>query len=181
MTDPNDAAKLGGEHLVLIGMMGSGKTTVGRRLADRLGRPFLDSDEAIERQTGRTVAQIFTDEGEAAFRSLETDVLTTMLDRDEPAVIAAAGGAVLDAANRAHMRRRGTVVWLRADASALTERVRSSTHRPLLDGDPEGTLRRLAIDRQELYRETADRVVDVDELPPDAVVDVVLALVGAAV
>jgi shikimate kinase len=171
--------KLGGEHLVLIGMMGSGKSTVGRRIASRLGRPFLDSDEAIEQQTGRTVAQIFADEGEPAFRSLETEVLSEMLDRDAPAVIAAAGGTVLDAGNRSHMRRRATVVWLRADPSVLTGRVRSGTHRPLLDDDPEGVLHRLATEREQLYRETADRVVDVDDLPPGAVVEAVLDLIGA--
>ena len=87
---------MSGPHLVLIGMMGAGKSTVGRLLGGRLDRPFLDSDELIEAETGRTVAQIFADDGEAAFRAIETDVLTQMLDRERAAVIAAAGGAVLE-------------------------------------------------------------------------------------
>ena len=123
-------------NVYLVGLMGAGKTTVGRLLAERTGRPFLDSDQAIERDTGRTVAEIFATDGEAAFRSLETQVLRDMLDRDEPAVIAAAGGTVLDATNRARMRARGTVVWLRVDPALLPERVHGSIHRPLLADDP---------------------------------------------
>jgi shikimate kinase len=160
-------------------MMGAGKTTVGRLLAERTGRPFLDSDQAIERDTGRTVAQIFAAEGEAAFRSLETQVLTDMLDRDEPAVIAAAGGTVLDASNRARMRARGTVVWLRVDPALLPERVRGSIHRPLLAHDPAATLGRLAVEREGLYAETAHEIVDVDHLDPTGVADRVLAVSGA--
>jgi shikimate kinase len=169
-----------GPHVVLIGMMGAGKTTVGRRLARRLRRPFLDSDERIEAEVGRTVAQIFADEGEPAFRRVEADVLRTMLDEPAPAVIAAAGGAVLDAANRERMRASGTVVWLRADPTALAERVRSGTHRPLLDDDPVGTLTRLAHERAELYGETAHEVVDVGDLSPSQVVNRVLDVMDAA-
>ncbi len=171
---------MSGPHLVLIGMMGAGKSTVGRLLADRLGRAFLDSDELIEAETGRTVAQIFADDGEAVFRAVETDVLTQMLDGDEAAVIAAAGGSVLEPANRAHMRARGTVVWLRVDLPQLTERVKSGVHRPLLDDDPAATLARLAAEREALYRESAHEIVDVDELSPTEVADRVLASTGAA-
>jgi shikimate kinase len=163
---------------VLIGMMGAGKTTVGRRVAAHLGRPFADSDATIEQQTGRTVAQIFADEGEAAFRSLETEVLRAVLDAVEPTVIAAAGGTVLDPGNRTWMRRRGTVVWLRADPLALVDRVGHGTHRPLLDDDPAATLVRLAAERAPLYAETADQVVDVDALSPDEVVRRVLDVIG---
>lgn len=166
-------------HLVLVGMMGAGKSTAGRLLARRTGRPFLDSDELIEEQTGRTVAQIFADDGEAAFRAVETDVLDQMLDRDTPAVVAAAGGAVLDAANRERMRARGLVVWLRVDPAVLAQRVRGGDHRPLLADDPEATLSRLAAEREPRYREVADEVVDVGDLSPDQVVDRLVALVGA--
>lgn len=169
-----------GPHLVLIGMMGAGKTTVGRGLAERLQRPFLDSDEAIEAETGRTVAQIFADEGEPAFRGLETNVLMSMLARSEPAVIAAAGGSVLEPTNRELMRERGTVVWLRVDPSVLADRVRTGTHRPLLDDDPVATLRRLTSERESLYRSTAHQVVDVEDLGASQVVDVVLDVIGAA-
>lgn len=168
-----------GPHIVLVGMMGAGKTTVGRLLADRTGRPFFDSDQAIERDTGRTVAQIFADDGEAAFRSLETQVLRDMLARDEPAVIAAAGGTVLDADNRARMRARGTVVWLRVDPARLAARVQGSIHRPLLADDPAATLDRLAREREGLYRETSHQVVEVDALDPNEVADRILALCGA--
>ena len=169
-----------GPHIVLVGMMGAGKTTVGRLLAERTGRPFLDSDQAIERDTGRTVAEIFATDGEAAFRSLETQVLRDMLDRDEPAVIAAAGGTVLDATNRARMRARGTVVWLRVDPALLPERVHGSIHRPLLADDPAATLRRLAVERENLYRQTAHQTVDVDGLDPHQVADRIMAVTGAA-
>jgi shikimate kinase len=171
---------MSGPHLLLIGMMGAGKTTVGSALAKRLRRPFLDSDETIEAQTGRTVAEIFADEGEAAFRAVETQVLTEMLDGPVPAVIAAAGGTVLDAANRERMRARGTVVWLRVDPGALAERVRGGVHRPLLADDPAGTLMRLAVEREPLYRETAHEIVDAGALSSPEVVDRVLALTGAA-
>src|SRR5262245_29404959 len=109
-------------------MMGAGKTTVGRLLAKHTGRPFLDSDELIEAETGRTVKQIFADDGEAAFRAVETTVLGQMLDDDVPAVIAAAGGAVLDEHNRVRMRARGTVVWLRVDPALLTDRASAGVH-----------------------------------------------------
>lgn len=158
-------------HLVLVGMMGAGKTTVGKRVASLLGRPFLDSDEAVEARTGRTVAELFAQGGEPAFRSLESEVLREMLAGTEPAVIAAAGGTVLDEANRCAMREHARVVWLRADPDVLVERVRSSDHRPLLADDPTGTLRRLAEQRAHLYDEVADVVVDVDDLDPSTVAD----------
>jgi shikimate kinase len=171
---------MSGPHLVLIGMMGAGKTTVGRRVADRLGRPFLDSDAAIEQRTGRTVRQIFADEGEPAFRWLESQVLISMLDDDEPAVIAAAGGTVLQEENRHRMRDRGTVVWLRADPALLADRVRNGDHRPLLGDDPRATLERLASEREALYTETAHAIVDVEEIGPAEVVERVIDLCEAA-
>src|SRR4051794_6921672 len=102
-------------HLVLVGMMGSGKTTVGRMVAARLGRRFLDSDEQVEAATGRTVREIFESDGEAAYRVLESKALCEALASRPPAVIAAAGGTVLSADNRAAMRASGEVVWLQAD------------------------------------------------------------------
>ena len=171
---------MSGPHVVLIGMMGAGKTTVGRRVADRLSRPFRDSDEVIEARTGRTVAQIFAAEGEPAFRRVETEVLVDMLADTTPAVIAAAGGAVLDEQNRARLREGGTVVWLRADPALLVERVRGATHRPLLDEDPRGTLLRLARQRESLYAATAHETVEVGNSAPDDIVDQVLERISAA-
>ena len=151
------------QHLVLVGLMGSGKSTVGRVLAERLGRPLFDSDAMIEERTGRTVREIFAADGEPAFRALETQALTDALDSDAPCVVAAAGGVVLAEANRRILRASGAkVVWLAADPAVLVERVRSGVHRPALDDDPAGTLLRMQREREPLYREVADLVITVD-------------------
>ena len=148
-------------------MMGSGKTRVGRELATRLGLRFVDSDEQIELDTGRTVREIFEADGEPAFRKLETEALVAALESPARSVIAAAGGVVLDAGNRARLRRAGTVVWLRARPEVLAARVCDGDHRPLLGDDPLGVLRRLDAERAPLYDEVASAVVDVDDLSPD--------------
>lgn len=164
-------------HVVLIGMMGTGKTTVGRLLAERLGRPLVDSDAMIERQTGRTVREIFEADGEPAFRVLETAALVEALAVPTPLVIAAAGGVVLSAENRAALRAAdAVVVWLRAEPAVLAGRVGAADHRPLLDRDAELSLRRLLEARAPLYAEVADVVVDASLLPAT----VVEAVVGAA-
>ena len=163
------------QHVVLVGMMGAGKSTVARVLAARLGRDVCDSDVKIERDTGRTVREIFAEEGEPAFRSLETAALIDALADPEPHVIAAAGGVVLAEANRAALRASAArVVWLSADIDTLVARVASGVHRPLLDGDPEAALRRLAAEREPLYREVADAIVSVDGRSVDEVVEAVL-------
>ena len=150
-------------HLVLVGMMGVGKSSVGRVLASELGRPLFDSDEMIEADVGRTVREIWTTDGEAAFRALESATLAKALAEDEPSVIAAAGGVVLSERNRDALRSADAhVVWLLADVEVLLDRVRSGGHRPLLDEDPEGTLRRMYDERAGLYQEVADAVVSVD-------------------
>nr|WP_249419917.1 shikimate kinase [Rhabdothermincola salaria] len=156
--------------------MGVGKSTVGRRVAQELGRPFSDSDAVIEERTGRTVAQIFAHEGEPAFRTLETEVLAEVLDDPTPTVVAAAGGVVLDPANRTALARAGTVVWLQAPLELLVERVAGSTHRPALEDDPAGTLARLAEGREGLYAEVSDLLVDAAR-PLDEVVDLIVTTV----
>ncbi|MCU1367368.1 MAG: aroK [Ilumatobacteraceae bacterium] len=169
------ARTLAGRHLVLVGLMGSGKTTIGRVLAQRLHRELLDSDSMIEAREGRTVRTIFQDDGEDAFRKIETEVLIEALAAEQKAVIAAAGGVVLRAENRAALRASGArVVWLRADPTTLVERVKSGSHRPLLDDDPKGTLERMAADRSDLYREVADAIVTVDNRNVSDVVEAVL-------
>ena len=110
---------------MLVGMMGSGKTTVGRLVAQRLGRRFVDSDEQVEARAGRTVREIFEAEGEAAFRALEAGALAEALAAPEPAVVAAAGGVVLDPGNRRALREAATVVWLRAGPGVLASRAGS--------------------------------------------------------
>jgi shikimate kinase len=166
-------------HVVLVGMMGAGKTTVGQVVAARLGRRFVDSDELIEARTGQTVREIFETAGEPAFRALETEALIEALDDPTPLVIAAAGGVVLRPENRAALERSDAlVVWLSADPAVLADRVRVGDHRPLLGDDPEAVLRRLAPARKEWYEEVADAVVETDHASTDEVVERVLDLVG---
>ena len=163
-------------HVVLVGMMGVGKTTVGRRLAEALRRPFSDSDLEVEARTGRTVRAIFETEGEPAFRAIEAQVMADALATPEPTVIAAAGGVVLDPANREQLRRAGTVVWLRAPVVVLVDRVASGAHRPAVEADPAGTLQQMEDTRTALYTEVADVVVD-SSLPVTEVVAEVLSAV----
>jgi shikimate kinase len=158
-------------RLLLVGMMGAGKTTVGRLVADRLSWHYADSDHEVESTAGQTVAELFARGGEREFRPLESAALAAAVAGDEPVVVAVAGGAVLDAANRALLRGAGTVVWLRAEPSTLAARVVSGSHRPLLGNDPAGALERLDAERRPLYEEVADAVVDVDDLDPEAVAD----------
>jgi shikimate kinase len=163
-------------HLVLVGMMGSGKTTVGRIIAERLGRPLFDSDAMIEARYGRTVREIFADDGEAAFRDIETEVLTDGLQSTTPSVIAAAGGVVLRQENRAALKQHaGRVVWLCANPDALVERVKGGAHRPLLDqDDPSVVLTKMFAEREALYREVSHAIVRTDGRSVGEVVDAVL-------
>jgi len=160
--------------------MGSGKSTVARRIGARLGRPVLDSDEMIEELTGKSVRQIFAEQGEPAFREQEQAVLADALANEEPSVIAAAGGVVLSAANRRLLADAdAVVVWLRADPVLLQQRVSGGGHRPLLDDDPRGMLAKMHAERQALYTAVADRVVDVDGRSVDEVAALVLAGIGS--
>jgi shikimate kinase len=163
----------GTRRVLLVGMMGSGKTTVGSQLAGRLGWRHVDSDAQVEAATGRGVAQIFAEEGEAAFRAQEARALAEAVASPEPSVVSVAGGAVLDAGNRAVIRDAGCVVWLRARPGTLARRVGSGAGRPLLEGDPAGNLARLDAVRRPLYEEVADHVVDVDDVEPEKVVDLI--------
>jgi len=165
-------------HIVLVGMMGAGKTTVGSRLARALDRPFVDSDLFVESRAARTVREIFETDGEAAYRVLETEALAGALASEEPAVIAAAGGTILDPDNRRRMRDFGTVVFLEAKPSDLVGRVGGADHRPLLRDDPAGVLEEMDRVRRQLYEETAHHVVDVSARTPDEVVEEIIRLVG---
>ena len=162
-------------RLLLIGMMGAGKSTVGQILAARLGWPYLDSDAEIVRTTGMTVPEIFAARGEAAFRAEEARVLAEATTSWEPAVIAVAGGAVIDPDNRRRVKAAGLVVWLRADMATLAERVGAGAGRPLLGDGPRAALGRLYTERRDIYEKLADVTVDVDERPPGQVADRVLA------
>jgi shikimate kinase len=163
------------KRILLVGMMGAGKTTVGTALAQRLGYPYLDSDEQVERQTGQTVREIFETRGELAFRAQEKQALAAALTSVGPVVVSVAGGAVLDADNRHRLRQAGLVVWLRASLQTLARRVGAGQgHRPLLEEDPLAALTRLYQQRRPLYAQVADVVIDVDLLTPEQVVEQVL-------
>ena len=147
-------------NLFLVGMMGAGKTTVGRLLARRMKRAFLDSDHEIERRCGVPLPVIFDIEGEPGFRAREAQVIAELTAR-EGVVLATGGGAVLDAENRRCLAARGTVVYLHAPPADLYERVRHDKNRPLLaTPDPLAKLESLYAERDPLYREVADLIVD---------------------
>ena len=157
-------------HLVLVGLMGAGKTSVGARCAAALGRPFVDTDELVEATAGQTVSEIFGSEGEAGFRARERTAVADACASPEPLVIACGGGAVLDPENRAAMRAHGVVVWLRASPERLAERVGSGDGRPLLGGGtPVETLERLAVLRAAAYEATAHVAIDTDGIGVDEV------------
>ena len=165
------------KRLYLVGMMGSGKTTVGRLVATKLGWAHVDSDEQVCARTGRTVREIFEADGEAAFRAEESAALRQATEEPPaPAVVSVAGGAVLDAGNRKLLRETGPIVWLRAPAAVLAGRVQAGAdHRPLLGDDPEAALDRLDGERRPIYTELADLTVDVARRNPSQIADEIVA------
>jgi shikimate kinase len=167
--------RLGARSIALVGMPGSGKSSIGRRLAPRLGVPFVDADAKIEEAAGgMSIADIFAKHGEAEFRSLEARVIARLLD-DGPSVIATGGGALMNAGTRALIQQRAIAVWLKAEIAVLLRRVRRKSDRPLLQGkDPEATLKDLLADREPIYA-TADIVITSREGPHENVVDSIIA------
>jgi shikimate kinase len=163
-------------HLVLIGLMGAGKSTVGEKCAERLQRPFVDTDRVVEAQTGQSVAEIFTGGGEKAFRALEKQAVADACASPVPLVISCGGGAVLDPDGRKRMRATGVVVWLRAEPAELAERVsKNLPDRPLLPTTgAEQELARLEELRGPAYEATAHVSVDTSGRSVDEVVDTVL-------
>jgi shikimate kinase len=180
-----DGAAVGtaaGRHVALVGLMGVGKTTVGRRLAKELEWPFADADEQVELRDGRAIPAIFRDVGEEAFRRLESATIADLVARPLPTVIAGGGGLVTRPENRRVLADGATVVWLRASAAFLAART-DPAHRPLLRDDPVGTLTRLMDERTPLYTEVADLVVDIEafqqhEKPKRAIARHIAALVA---
>ncbi len=163
------------QNVVLVGFMGAGKSVVGQALARRLGRPFVDTDDVVERRAGRPIATIFAAEGEEAFRALERAAIAEVASRDGQ-VVATGGGAVADPVNLAALRTSGLVVYLAASPETLAARVAGSD-RPLLRGaaDPAARVQEL-LDRREAAYRAADAVVETDDLEVPAVVDAVLHL-----
>jgi shikimate kinase len=147
-------------RIIFVGLPGSGKTTIGRQLARRLGWPFVDSDHVIEHRLGCSIREFFAREGEGSFRDIEQQVLDE-LSSTHDGVISTGGGAVLREANRCHLRERGQVIYLRSTPEDIFRRVRHDTARPLLQvDDPLQRLRSLYEERDPLYRETAHFVIE---------------------
>ena len=158
---------LTGRSIVLVGLMGAGKTSIGRRLAARLGLPFRDADTEIELAAGCTIPEIFARYGEQAFRDGERRVIRRLLT-DEPIVLAFGGGAFMDPDTRTLVRSGSISVWLRCRLPTLVRRVAGRDHRPLLaGGDPSEILQRLLDQRAPIYAE-ADVIVDCTDEPPEA-------------
>ena len=155
-----------GNNIVLIGLMGAGKSTVGRELASILGYSFIDTDDELETRMGVSISVIFDVEGEEGFRKREAKVIADMPDQQN-AVISTGGGAILLAENRQCLRECGKVVYLSASVATLCERTRNSKKRPLLNnGDIKNTIQQLLSDRESLYTEIADIVIESGKSSP---------------
>ncbi|HLH90758.1 MAG TPA: shikimate kinase [Xanthobacteraceae bacterium] len=178
---PDDAAviaALGPRAIVLVGMMGSGKSSIGRRLATRLGIAFVDADSEIEQAAGMTIAEIFERHGEPYFRAGEARVIARLLDQG-PQVLATGGGAFMNPDTRAAIRRKGVSIWLKAELEVLMKRIKRRGDRPLLKtDDPAATLTALIEQRYPIYAE-ADLTVLSRDVPHDAIVDEIVASLSA--
>ncbi|MDH3230487.1 MAG: shikimate kinase [Alphaproteobacteria bacterium] len=165
--------------LVLVGLMGAGKSAVGRRVAAKLKVPFIDADTEIEAAAGCSIAEIFARHGEPAFRDGERRVVSRLLETEPVHVLATGGGAFLDPATQALIREKAISVWLRAELDVLFERVSRRSHRPLLKtADPKRTLAELIEQRYPIYAR-ADIIVDSGDGPIGTMVDRVIAAVAA--
>ncbi|MEQ8824203.1 MAG: shikimate kinase [Filomicrobium sp.] len=160
---------LGQKSIVLVGLMGCGKSAIGRRLASCLKLPFVDADDEIEKAAGKTISDIFEDHGEVEFRDGERKVIARLLENG-PQVLATGGGAFMSAETRAGIKKSGISVWLKADLAVLMRRVARRDHRPLLKkGDPEHTMARLMKERYPIYAE-ADIVAESRDVPHEQIV-----------
>ena len=164
--------------VVLVGLMGAGKSCVGRKLAARLGLDFVDADQEIEKAAGQSVAEIFNNYGEPAFRELERKVMARLMS-GKPCILATGGGAFMDKDTRALVQTQGLSLWLRADLDLLVKRTAGRDHRPLLKtGDPRDVLQRLIDQRYPTYSQS-EVIVDSADQPADVTVDAVEAALRA--
>lgn len=147
-------------RILLLGMMGSGKSSVGRALSQLTGWPFVDNDALVERATGLTARTLLRDRGESALREAESNALSAGLRIPAPAIVAIAAGTIMRPEDRDRIDEGGLVVWLRAPAEVLAARAAGSTHRPWLDDDPVAWFRRTTAERGPLYRAVADLEID---------------------
>ena len=167
-------AMLGARSIVLVGMMGAGKSSIGRRLAGRLNIPFVDADAEIEKAAGMSINDIFSAHGEPYFRAGEARVILRLLEGG-PQVLATGGGAFMNDDTRAAIHAKGVSVWLRATFEVLSRRTKRRSDRPLLKSDdPQATLRRLIDERYPIYAK-ADLTVESRDVPHDAIVDEIVA------
>jgi shikimate kinase len=174
------------EVVVIVGLPGVGKSTIGRRAAKRLGWDFIDLDSAIEERAGMPIREIFASSGESAFRDLESDALHRSLELQNPCVISTGGGVVLSVTNRSRLKRASAVVWMTASIDDLVDRLKprgasGRSHRPLLDGDLEANLERLADQRDQLYAEVATIELATNGRAFDEVVDELVDRIGEVV
>ncbi len=173
----HDFTRARGKDIILIGMMGCGKSTVGRMLSIDLERPLLDMDALIEDQIGKSISDIFRDEGEGHFRSLETALLRFLADGPpspaEGCILSTGGGVPIKPENRDLLRKLGFVVWLRVDVDTLYERTCRASHRPLLNhgGSARQRLKELCELRYPIYEETAHYIIDTSEVDVNVVTD----------
>lgn len=166
-------------RVVLVGMMGSGKSSVGRELSKRTGWPFVDNDVLVEGASGLTARQLLRERGADAMRVAESAALRRALEMPPPVIAATAAGTILDAANRAILASAGLVVWLRAPAAALAKRAVGAAHRPWLDDDPLGWFERTLSERDPLYAAVADLEIDTAAISARRAADEVLARLSA--
>jgi shikimate kinase len=168
--------RLGDRAIVLVGLMGAGKSTVGRRLADKLGLPFVDADHEIEAAAGKTIPEIFADHGEAYFREGERKVIARLLDSGA-AVLATGGGAYVNTETRNLIKLKGVSIWLKADLPLLMRRMSRRSNRPLLKSDdPQAVMRRLIEERYPIYQHADITVMSRDVAHTAMVNDVLKAL-----
>jgi shikimate kinase len=172
-------ARLGRRSIVLVGMMGVGKSSIGRRLGARLGIPFVDADAEIEKAAGMNIADIFNRHGEASFRSGEARVIARLLEGG-PQVLASGGGAVTHPDTRAAIKTKGVSLWLSADFDVLMRRISKRKHeRPMLQtADPAATLRGLLAEREPIYAQS-DMTVQSREVPHEAIVTEIMTALAA--
>jgi shikimate kinase len=171
---------LRGRTIALVGLMGAGKSSIGRRLALALDLPFKDADEEVERAAARSIPEIFEYLGEAAFRDGERRVIARLLD-DPPHVLATGGGAFMNAETRALIRQKAISIWLKADLEVLLRRVARRTDRPLLkDGDPRAVLEALSRERDPIYGLADIRVESAHQATVQAIIDALRARLPVA-
>ena len=165
--------RLDGHAIVLVGLMGAGKTTVGRRLAEKLSLAFIDADHEIELAAGQTIPEIFAQHGETYFRDGERKVIARLLENGAQ-VLATGGGAFMNAETRATIKRNAISIWLRADFDLLMRRVRRRSNRPLLQNDdPEAVMRKLIAERYPIYAE-ADITIDSRDVAHTSIVNSII-------